>query len=61
MDNTSLICNFYMVTLKEGNGGGGGKKQASYTKIANFCPQTAFPSLVLFWSIHSTKQKEGCN
>lgn len=57
MDNTSLICNFYMVTLKKGNGGGK-KKQASYTKIADFCPQTSFPSLVCFGASTALKRKK---
>lgn len=59
MDNTSLICNFYMVTLKEGNRGeAGGGKEASYTKIASFCPQPSFPSLVCFGASRALNRKK---
>lgn len=42
MDNTSLICNFYMVTLKEGNGGGGEKKASIIYKNCQFLSADSF-------------------
>lgn len=56
MDNTSLIHDFYMVTLKEGNEKNQ-IKQASYTKIANFCPQPSSPSLVCFGASTALNRK----
>lgn len=59
MDNTSSISNFYMVTLKEGNGRG--KKVSIIYKNCQFLSTAIFSFSSLFWSIHSIKQKEGCN